>query len=30
MIKELTQYPTPLSLEFGANVRHFDDTQQRL
>lgn len=26
MIKEITQYPTVMSLEFGANVRHFDDT----
>ena len=26
MIKEITQYPTVMSLEFGGNVRHFDDT----
>ena len=26
MIKEITQYPTVTSLEFGGNVRHFDDT----
>jgi len=26
MIKELIQYPTALSLEFAANVRHFDDS----
>lgn len=26
MIKEITQYPTVMSLEFGANVRHFDST----
>ena len=30
MIKELIQYPTPLSLEFGANVRHFDDSLKTL
>ena len=24
MIKEITQYPTVMSLEFGGNVRHFD------
>lgn len=26
MIKEIIQYPTVMSLEFGGNVRHFDDT----
>lgn len=26
MIKEITQYPTVMSLEFGGNVRHFDNT----
>lgn len=26
MIKEITRYPTVMSLEFGGNVRHFDDT----
>jgi peptide deformylase len=25
MIKEITKYPTTASLEFGANVRHFND-----
>lgn len=30
MIKEIIQYPTPLSLEFGANVRHFDDSLKAL
>jgi len=30
MIKKLIQYPTPLSLEFGANVRHFDDSLKGL
>ena len=24
MLKEITTYPTTPSLEFGANVRHFD------
>jgi peptide deformylase len=26
MIKEITQYPTVTSLEFGGNVRHFDES----
>lgn len=26
MIKEITRYPTVMSLEFGGNVRHFDET----
>ena len=26
MIKEIIQYPTVMSLEFGGNVRHFDNT----
>jgi len=26
MIKKIIQYPTVMSLEFGGNVRHFDDT----
>ena len=26
MIKEIIQYPTVMSLEFGGPVRHFDDT----
>ena len=26
MIKEITQYPSVMSLEFGANVRHFDES----
>lgn len=30
MIKEIIQYPTVLSLEFGANVRHFDASLKEL
>lgn len=30
MKKEIIQYPTPLSLEFGGTVRYFDDTLQEL
>ncbi len=30
MIKEIIQYPTVMSLEFGGPVRHFDDTLLKL
>lgn len=30
MVQEIIQYPTPLSLEFGAPVRHFDHTLKAL
>jgi peptide deformylase len=30
MVQEIIQYPTPLSLEFGAPVRHFDDSLKAL